>query len=87
MLNPETDIGVEVAEPVTKPGEDVAVYKLLSPGLPKYAGTVKETDADAFPPVAEPIVGTEGCLPLADPVTPGIGIMQSNLLQVPRYLC
>ena len=87
MLKPLTEIGLDVAVEVIEPGEDVAVYKLLSPGLPKYSGTVKETDADVFPPVAEPIVGAEGCLPLADPVTPGIGIMQSSLLQVPRYLC
>jgi hypothetical protein len=85
LLKPLTEIGLDVALPVIEPGDDVAVYKLLSPGFPKYTGTVKETDADAFPPVAEPIVGTEGCLPSEDPVTPGIGIMQSNLLQVPRY--
>ena len=60
LVSPETVIGVDVAVPVIDPGEDIAVYKLLSPGFPRYVGFVNPTVALALPAVAVPIVGALG---------------------------
>jgi hypothetical protein len=84
FVKPVTDIGLLVLVPVRLPGEEVAVYKLLFDGFPKYVGTVKATEADALPAVAEPIVGAVGLRPPLDEVTPVIGMVKSNLQKVPR---
>jgi hypothetical protein len=60
FANPETVIGDVVEDPVIEVGEEIATYKLLVPGFPKYAGTVNVTSAEAFPAVADPIVGAVG---------------------------
>ncbi len=87
MVNPVTDIGDVAEEAVTDPGEDKATYILLVDGFPKYEGFVKGTLALALSALAVPIVGALGCRPSDDADTPGIiGIMQSNLQQLPKYL-
>jgi hypothetical protein len=55
--SPETVIG-EAPVPVIEPGEDVAVNALTA--APPLAPAVYATVADAFPPVAVPIVGACG---------------------------
>ena len=84
FVKPVTTIGLTVFVPVRFPGEDVAVYKLLFPGLPKYEGKVKVIDAWALPPVAVPIVGADGLRPSLDDVTPTIGMATPNLQKEPK---
>jgi hypothetical protein len=81
FANPETVIGDPVEDPVIEPGVDIATYKLLVPGFPKYKGPVNITLALPLPGEdAVPIIGALGCRPSEDADTPGIiGIMQSNL--------
>jgi len=52
-------MGEEDPVPVIPPGEDVTVYTVMA-DPPSLAGAVKETDAEAFPAVAETPVGAPG---------------------------
>jgi hypothetical protein len=60
FANPETFIGDPVEDPVIELGVDVATYKLLVPGFPKYEGPVNGILAEALPAVAFPNVGAVG---------------------------
>jgi hypothetical protein len=60
FANPETVIGDVVEDPVIEVGVDVATYRLLVPGFPKYEGFVNGILAEALPAVAVPNVGAVG---------------------------
>ena len=67
---PVTVIGEDDAVPVLAPGFDVAVYVKVPVPLPVNVGAVKATDACAFPPVADPIIGASGLRPSWESVIP-----------------
>ncbi len=56
-----TVIGDDEEVPVKQPGVETAVYALIALP-PMQDGAVNATDADAFAPVAVPIVGAFGAL-------------------------
>jgi hypothetical protein len=60
FVNPVTDIGDEIDDPLIDPGEDIATYILLVDGFPKYEGDVNGILAEALPAVAVPNVGAVG---------------------------
>jgi hypothetical protein len=59
LVNPLTVTGEDAPVPVNPPGLEVTVYPVIAPP-PIFAGAVNATDAEAFPPVAVPIVGASG---------------------------
>jgi hypothetical protein len=75
LVKPETVIG-DVPVPVIDPGLEVAVYVNVPVPLPVKAGAVKVTDAEAFPAVADPIVGASGLRPFWELVMPMISIFE-----------
>ena len=58
--SPETVIGDVVEDPVIELGVEIATYRLLVPGFPKYEGAVNGILAEALPAVAVPNVGAVG---------------------------
>jgi hypothetical protein len=56
-VKPDTVIGDVADVPVTDPGVEVAVYKVV---VPPVVAAVKGTDAVPIPAVAVPIVGASG---------------------------
>jgi hypothetical protein len=62
LVNPVTDIGDVVEDPLIDPGEDKAIYKLFVDGFPKYVGTLNATfiSPEEDPGLAVPIIGALG---------------------------
>ncbi len=58
------------------PGFDVTVYVFVPVPLPRKEGAVKFTSANAFPPVADPIVGASGLRPSWESVIPIFSIIE-----------
>jgi hypothetical protein len=58
LVNPVTTIGLDEPVAVIFPGLDVTVYPVIDE--PPVAFAVNATEACAFPPVTDPIVGACG---------------------------
>ena len=60
LVKPLTVTGEDALVPVMQPGVDVAVYPVITAGVPVQAGAVNGTDAVVPEIVAVPIVGAPG---------------------------